>query len=326
MQYVESRIDNKNISNYKFVYDIGYWDNNLGENLMKNFKDIDIAFVVLHYNALETTVNCIKSIKKNIDTALYKIIVVDNNSPDKSGLILKKIFFKDNYVEVIILKENLGFANGNNRGIEFVRKRYKSLFICCINNDILIEQSDFYKNLLNEYKKSKAALIGPMVIGKDGLAQCYINELKSKEEYEKILEIYKAGTIPSKNFVKQFFITHGLGYKIYRWHMSKKKFQYIRHENVILHGCCIIFTPVFFNKLNGFNPNTFLYREEELLYLSIRINDLKSVYLPCISVKHLEDVSTDSLFKKKAAKKKLIIENQIKSLQVLISELEKIGL
>ena len=50
---------------------------------MKNF-----AVVILNYNTFEDTVVCVDSIKKYTTCSSYKIFVVDNASPDKSGQLL----------------------------------------------------------------------------------------------------------------------------------------------------------------------------------------------------------------------------------------------
>lgn len=44
-----------------------------------------IGFVVLHYNAIKETIDCVESIKKRIDTNKYYIVVVDNASSKSYG-------------------------------------------------------------------------------------------------------------------------------------------------------------------------------------------------------------------------------------------------
>lgn len=53
---------------------------------------LDIVFVVLNYNVVDITINCIKSIEKNIDTSNYRIILVDNASSNQSGEKLQQFF------------------------------------------------------------------------------------------------------------------------------------------------------------------------------------------------------------------------------------------
>lgn len=48
----------------------------------------DISFIILHYNVVDETINCVNSIKNNINSNNYHIVIADNASPNKSGDIL----------------------------------------------------------------------------------------------------------------------------------------------------------------------------------------------------------------------------------------------
>ena len=52
-------------------------------------KKIKVAFVILHYQAIEMTIKCINSLYKTFDISENFIVVVDNASPNKSGNELK---------------------------------------------------------------------------------------------------------------------------------------------------------------------------------------------------------------------------------------------
>ncbi|MCK1159026.1 glycosyltransferase [Streptococcus uberis] len=109
-----------------------------------------LGFSVLHYQLSEVTINCVNSILKNIDDV--EIVVVDNCSPNSSGLFLEKLFESFTNVKCIKTKTNLGFAKGNNLGYLYL-KSIGCDYICCINNDILITQSNFKNILQDEFKK-----------------------------------------------------------------------------------------------------------------------------------------------------------------------------
>ena len=74
-----------------------------------------IAVVILHYQASEETMNCIKTIKERVKTE-KRIVLVDNCSPNNSGVTLEKFYSLDEEVAVIRLSKNVGFAKGNNIG------------------------------------------------------------------------------------------------------------------------------------------------------------------------------------------------------------------
>jgi GT2 family glycosyltransferase len=298
------------------------------EKMITPKYEFDIAFVILHYITIMETQNLVSSIKKNIDTPNYKIIIVDNYSPNKSGYELKKLYSTDKSIDVIINNENLGFARGNNVGIRHCKDNYIIKYICCLNNDTILIQKDFISKVEQEYSLSRAAVIGPRIILKNNSIQASALRLKSIGEYQNEYNDYLKGEIPSNKIngtlesIKKKFPDLYTKYSSIKNDFYGNKLRF-RQEDVVLHGCCLIFTEVFFELLSGFNEQTFLFREEELLYLSIKSNHLLSVYNPHIRIKHLEDAATDSIVSTSEEKKKFVIKNQIESLSILINEMKK---
>lgn len=285
---------------------------------------IDIIFIILHYNTIDETCNCVESIKNKINADNFHIFIVDNCSPNNSGSVLFKKYMMDNMITVIKTNCNLGFANGNNFGIQYAREKYDCDFICCLNNDTLIEQDDFLDNIKREYKISGAAVIGPRITLKNGETQNFDSRILTIETYEDFLKgLRKENLFQNiKIKVRNSFI----GLKIIRL----KKFIYRKEmnpnkskENVLLHGCCLIFTPIFFEFLNGFDNRTFLYREEELLFLAVKKAGLTLKYAPSIQIKHLEDAATNSISKSKKERKDFQRKNLIKSTEILIKTLKE---
>lgn len=291
---------------------------------------IDICFVVLHYNVVDVTISLIDSIKRLLSNGKYRIVVVDNCSPNNSGKLLYGRYFDDEEVEVMLLDKNEGFARGNNAGIKYARQNYMCKYICCINNDTLIIQKNFIQLIDKEFEKSNSAVIGPKILLKDGSFQKSAYKLNTLEDYKKLLSYFE-----NRKYVNA---TNNIGLKERMKHCAPSlyiKMKNVKDDffgnkllfkqyNVVLHGCCLIFTPSFFERLDGFNPNTFLYHEEELLYISLLKKNLKSVYCPSIKIRHLEDVSTNSINRTNEEKVKFINKNEVESLNVLIKELESI--
>ena len=96
-----------------------------------------VAIILVNYNGLNDTIECIESIKKSIYDD-YKIIVVENASDD-IDIIQQNEYIKVN-ADLIILKENLGFSGGNNQGILFAKERYNPDYYFLLNNDTVIEK------------------------------------------------------------------------------------------------------------------------------------------------------------------------------------------
>jgi N-acetylglucosaminyl-diphospho-decaprenol L-rhamnosyltransferase len=68
-------------------------------------KLMKISIIIVHYNTTELLATCLDSIIKKTNNVDYEIIVIDNNSPDRSCLSLQK---KYPQVTFIFLDKNLG--------------------------------------------------------------------------------------------------------------------------------------------------------------------------------------------------------------------------
>lgn len=88
------------------------------------------SIVLLTYNQLDCTKLCIESIRKFTPRGQYEIIVVDNNSTDKTVEYLKS----QDDIKVIYNDYNAGFPKGCNQGIEIA----KGESVLLLNNDTIV--------------------------------------------------------------------------------------------------------------------------------------------------------------------------------------------
>ncbi len=288
-----------------------------------------ISFVVLHYNAFQETIDCINSILNNVKAEHLNVVAVDNCSPNGSGEIIKETFKNVENVYCIGLNENAGFAKGNNAGIEYAKNVLKSDFVCCINNDTIVEQSDFFEQIVRIFNETNAAVIGPKVFLKDKSYQRFFTKLESVSYYKKQLNSFRKRLI--KHRIKLLLSKVGIRINgssdikkanVAAANDQDRSFFETEHKDVILHGCCLIFTPSFFDQLRGFSPETFLYREEEILFIDIVHAGLHNIYSPDIYILHLEDAATNTLFDSDYKKKVFVTKNIVKSTKVLIKHMQ----
>ena len=88
---------------------------------MKVGESMKISYVILQYNLYEKTVKCIEHIALNTKVD-YQIVVVDNCSTNDAYQRIKQKYEQTSHVTVIQTPKNLGFANGNNYGVEYVNQ------------------------------------------------------------------------------------------------------------------------------------------------------------------------------------------------------------
>lgn len=276
------------------------------------------SFVILHYNTIDDTFACVESIIDNCSGSDLRIYIVDNASPNGTGETLAQKYADNDIVSVILSEENVGFAKGNNLGIEQARKDGYADFVVAMNSDTKIMQKSFCDLLDAEFKKSNFAVLGPTIytpLGKTSINPGRDYLLQGKE-LEVLKNFYKKGIDLIKG--NRFFrlkLHQKLMSVRHRFKTSRKR-EFGYTENCVLHGCCLVFSSKFFKTFNGFDDRTFLYFEEEILYARIVKSGLKTVYSPDIEIWHKEDGATDSVFFNNAEKMLFVYENTLESIEI----------
>jgi hypothetical protein len=124
-----------------------------------NYK-AKVGIIVLHYNGLEDTVECVESLLQNLKGE-YKIFVVDNCSTNDSYQALQdENFVQNEKVELLQTDQNRGFSAGNNYGAAYAIKHYHPDYFWFLNNDTCIRD-----NVLTEFiqlyeLQSKIGILG----------------------------------------------------------------------------------------------------------------------------------------------------------------------
>lgn len=285
------------------------------------------GFVVLHYMAYEMTVECVSTLLNKFDEYNIKIAVVDNSSPNGSGKRLQDKYCTEKKVDVLLNEENEGFARGNNLGYRFLVKNYNPDYIIVINNDVLIEQQDFLNLIDSVYRKNRFAVLGPDIF-------CPLSNTHQNPAHLKGFSLDDVNEINNRigNFCKYPWFYY---YKNKLVCFIKSKLRIRKRntnnidrtktmENVVLHGACYIFSKDFIKvRENCFNPDTFLYMEEDILHYECSKAGLKMTYSPDLKINHFEDVSTNMVKKLGYQKFKWKNNEMKKSISILMKLMNK---
>lgn len=280
-----------------------------------------ITFVILHYMAIEDTLECINSIKNNINYSNQSIVVVDNGSPNNTGLILKEKYKDDNMVDIIISERNLGFSKGNNLGYKYAKDILNSSYIVILNNDTVIKQNNFSNKIIELYNEKEYHILGPDIISTKvkGYHQnpCKIKAFNNKNDVDKYIRKLKIGYY--KCLFKKYTKTYNIIRKLKKaTDISVDNFLNKEAENVKLHGSCLIFSKKYIIENEyAFNPKTFMYMEEDILYYECKKKNYKMIYSPVVTIYHKEDISTETILKRNVDKDIFIFKNSIDSCKVL---------
>ncbi|QQS36350.1 MAG: glycosyltransferase [Ignavibacteriales bacterium] len=114
-----------------------------------------VSIVILNYNGKRFLNDCISSVLKQ-DFTDYEIILVDNNSSDGSADFIREKFLQ---IKLIQSDKNLGFAGGNNLGVN----HSSGELIVLLNNDT-VTKDNWLKNLVAAVDKDNVAIASPLIL------------------------------------------------------------------------------------------------------------------------------------------------------------------
>jgi|GEM_PF-1301035 len=115
------------------------------------------SIIILTFNQIEYTKRCLYSIEK-YTSQRHKLILVDNGSTDGTVEFLKDFAKRHENVELILNEENLGFAKGNNQGVE----KAKGEYILLLNNDVVVTEG-WLGRMINYLESAHdIGMVGPM--------------------------------------------------------------------------------------------------------------------------------------------------------------------
>lgn len=253
-----------------------------------------IALVVLHYLALKDTIECVESIIDNVDDSTHQldIIIVDNGSPDQSFEILEEKFSQVHNIHMVKNEKNLGFAKGNNVGYKYAKYEVHADFIVLLNNDTIIYQNNFADVLVNKYLEKNYYVLGPDIVAADGYHQNPGNKQSWNLRELSIYRLKKRIRLLLSYLHLDNMVTSVI---------DKTKEVYRKEtlvgdvENTVLHGACLIFSPLYVKKFDGLYDETFLYMEEDILKLFADFYGFLMMYSSDIQVFHKEDAATNMI-------------------------------
>ena len=251
-----------------------------------------IAYVILHYLAEKDTIECAESIINATKDSEHEttIIIIDNGSTNNSYNTIKKSFEGNESVVIIRNDDNLGFAKGNNVGFRYAKEKIRADFIVQLNNDTLVEQNDFNEKIVSKYEEKHYAVLGPDIVTTDGCHQNPGNKQSWRLRELAFFRLKKRARILLTYLNMDSLASRAIE--------STKKIYHTKTlcedvENTILHGACLIFSPLYISQFDGMCDETFLYMEEDILKLQADYYGFLMLYSSELMVFHKEDVSTN---------------------------------
>ncbi len=223
-----------------------------------------VSIVIVNYNSGIYLKQTVDSILENATGFEYEIIVVDNNSSDKSA----DLTYPEHPVNIILNNSNEGFGKANNIGVAAATMDY----ILILNNDTLMLRDTVPPLLKILNSDEKYGVAAPLIMNPDrSLQPSYGIDL----------------TITSE-FVQKFFYDRLLTKR----HARREKPYTLEPDWVT--GACFLIKKSLYQEIGGFDENYFIYVEDADLCRRIRNLGYKIVFTSEAEVIHFKGKSTSA--------------------------------
>lgn len=220
----------------------------------------ELSVIIVNWNGAEFIGKCLKSVFESRFNKPWEVVVVDNNSSDKSREIIKQ------FPRVIAIenKENIGFGAANNQAL----KQARGKFVFFLNPDVQIFPDDLEKLVEKIDEEEKIAVVAPQLVNENGSLQKEIGHFPGL--VDSILVLVKLHRLP---FFK---------YLVY------PKVDYSQEQEAEhLMGSALLVRREVLDTVGVFDEHFFLWFEETDLEKRIKGAGWKLIYYPQVRVVHL---------------------------------------
>ena len=235
--------------------------------------ELDLSIIIISYNTRKLTLECLESLYKETTNVNFETILVDNASEDDSASAIAEEYPQ---VQVIALKETLGFARANNLACESACGRYLLL----LNPDTIIINNAVENILIFAQQNQEAGIWGGRTIFPDGslnTTSCY-GEMTPWSLFCRAFGL----TAIFPNFI--LFNPECFG----SW-----QYDSVRQVSIVT-GCFMLIRTSIWKQLEGFDPLFFMYGEEVNFCLRAKKLGYKPMFCPAAEIIHYGGASEKS--------------------------------
>lgn len=212
-----------------------------------------VTAIVLNWCRESDTAACLESLAAARYDAL-DVLLVDNGSPDGSGDRLHARFPAVDYLQT---GSNLGYAGGNNRGIDRALARNAD-YLLVLNNDTVLD-AECVANLVALSQSTGAPVVAPLIV-----------------YYDEPYRVWYGGGAFSR--------MRALGR-----HLRENELVDSRHRSestTFVCGCCFLMRADVARRIGGFDESFFAYVEDVELSVRMMKAGIEMRYEPSARVLH----------------------------------------
>ena len=229
----------------------------------------NIVVIIVNWNGKNDTLACLATLGKlKVQSLKFKVMVVDNGSTDGSAHAIRQKFPT---VELIELKDNLGFAGGSNVGIRRALAAGAE-FLWLLNNDTVVDKNAL--SMLNAFDNADVGIAGSKIYFAKGHE--YHKDRYTNSERGKVIW-YAGGCIDWDNM----YASHrGVDEVDHRQYDSTEQTPFVT-------GCSMMVSREVFERIGLFDERLYLYLEDVDFCLRAARAGFRIVYVPPSVVWHL---------------------------------------
>ena len=234
---------------------------------------IDLSILIVHYNTPGLLRQTLKGIRQSAPKLKYEVVVVDNNPKQRIADMIGREFPE---TVLIVNQGNAGFGRGMNQAMALARGRYFLIF----NPDIALFSGILEKMVAYLDAHSKIGMLGPQLNHPDGTLQysCY--------------RFMKPSTIVYRRLPLMRFWPKAKR-EVEKYLMTEWDHQAVREVDYLL-GAAMLVRREAVEQVGGFDPNFFVYFEDQDLCRRFWLAGWPVVYYPEAKVVHYHRRETAS--------------------------------
>ncbi len=125
---------------------------------------IDLSIVIVNWNTRDYLIGALESLYNQESDIQFEVIVVDNNSSDRSAESVSNQFPQ---AILISNKSNTGYAEGNNQGLKCSQGKY----VLLLNPDVILPVGSLNASIAWMEKRPEVGALGVRLVNPDGSVQ-----------------------------------------------------------------------------------------------------------------------------------------------------------
>ncbi|MEY3324733.1 MAG: hypothetical protein RLZ11_1047 [Bacteroidota bacterium] len=254
-----------------------------------------VSVIIINYNTFQLTCDCISSVFKFTKGVPFEIILVDNASTERNSSHFLEKFPS---IKLIESKKNLGFAGGNNLGIQHA----KGDTILLLNSDTLLTEDSISLSVAQLQKDPSIGVLGCRQLFPDGALQYSARRFRSISW--ELLDLFR--------FVLYFFSPKARAHRMLG--------QYFLHDESLfvdwVNGAFFLFPRRLLDQLpqHQLDERFFMYAEDVLWCEQIKQAGYRVFFLATTSIIHITSGST--AISKQLRLRKVMMKHEMKIMEL----------